>query len=58
MHGLDRFAQALIGEAQQDSTVDKPRLHGGPKEKDENVFEETIEGSLPAWRIGEGFGEE
>ena len=58
VHALDRFAETFIGEPQQDTTVDQARIQSGPNEKHEDVFEETIERSLPAWELGGSFGEQ
>ena len=52
MHAFDRLAQTFIGEPQQDTAVDQACIQGGPYEKDEDVFKETIERNLPAWELG------
>ena len=51
-------AEARVAKAQQDSGVDEARVHGGAEEKQEDVFEEAIEGGLAAGAVGGGLGEE
>ena len=46
MHALNCSAQAIITEPQQHSAVHQPRIQCGSNQKDQNIFEQSIDGSL------------
>jgi hypothetical protein len=58
VHGFDNLAETIIAEAKQYAAIDQVRIHSGPDEKYEDVFEEAIESGLAAGKVGGGLGEE
>ena len=57
VHDLDGLAEASVAQAGQDSAINQSHIHGGSKQKNEDILEEPVEGGLAARQIRGRFGE-